>query len=203
MRGDAVTAGAISVQLPAPRPPKPPSQDCQDVPAALGGLSDDAEAFGPLPLPHNFYALHLSSKPRFSPDYTASQDYFVRRALAATRANLVHLQPKVRVPAAGGGGGVGGWLYGAAPSCEASRRALGGGAQLHCTSQRTLWHTHLCCAPVRIHNRRMDAGADGRPHPGGGPGPVQDLLHRPVGRGAARLPRGPLRLHVSPRAPAA
>ncbi len=58
--------------------------------------SEDAEHFVPQPqLAKDFYARHLSSQPDFAEEYTGCQDYFIRRALAATRANLVQLQPKV------------------------------------------------------------------------------------------------------------
>ena len=71
-------------------------QDCLEVGAAI--ISEDAEVWVPQPqLAKDFYARHLSSQPEFGEDYAGCQDYHVRRALAATRANLVHLQPKVCV----------------------------------------------------------------------------------------------------------
>ena len=64
--------------------------------------SEDGEVFSPPRLSKDFYARHLAAAPDFDAAYTASQDYFVRRALSATRANLVHLQPKVLHAADGG-----------------------------------------------------------------------------------------------------
>ena len=63
--------------------------------------SDDSEHTQLPALTKDFYARHLSSKPEFGEEYTRCQDYFIRRALAATRANLVHLQPKVHWGLAG------------------------------------------------------------------------------------------------------